>query len=591
VTVPGVILIAATDSAERKRLLGQIDSLTTELVHVEVFATAHELEARLLELTDGGVGVPLVIIDEALEGGATDLAGAADRTGAALLRRSSPSVEAQLASARHDMLRLQRTFLGDSALSDDEVEQAMIDELERALDGPERVVYPAGTVLLEEGQPVEGIQIVLAGRVRLFRRVEDHDVIFHSRTAGRIVGLSAMALREPAAFTCQAITELSAIPVSFTQLDEALQRSATLPVHLVDVLVRSLARRNLRTVEQRVHIDRLARELAVERDQLARALERLAAAQARLIESEKMATLGQLVAGIAHELNNPVAALGRGVDFVAEDISRLSTTPILERVLREALQRPAESTRNQRERRRRLAEELGDEALARRLAGLGFSGAAEAAELLDGTPPGDLDARLDDIELYARLGTSLRNLRSSAARVASLVKSLRSYSRAGQEEYSDVDVEEGLDESLMLLNHQLHEIEVDKDYGGVPTVVGFPGELNQVWTNLLSNAIQAMTGRGRLRVATSCPDADHIRVEISDSGPGIDPADLPRIFDLHFTTKGGRVEFGLGLGLTISRNIVDRHRGTIEVASRPGATTFTVTLPRVGVQASDGGTP
>ena len=124
-----------------------------------------------------------------------------------------------------------------------------------------------------------------------------------------------------------------------------------------------------------------------------------------------------------------------------------------------------------------------------------------------------------------------------------------------------------------------HDIEVDKDYAGVPTVVGFPGELNQVWTNLLSNAIQAMSGRGTLRVATSGPDPGHVRIEISDSGPGIDPADLPKIFDLHFTTKGDRVEFGLGLGLTISRNIVDRHRGTIEVASRPGETTFTVTLP------------
>lgn len=587
----GTILIAVADPAERARLLDEIDTMTTDLVTVEVFESADELTKRLTSLTAVGTAVPLAIIDAALATGSPGLDHAAAAHGTAVLHRSSPTAEAELAAARSDLRRLQRTFLGDSGLSDDEVEQALITELDRVLRTPPRVVHPPGTILLEEGQSVGGIQIVLSGRVRLFRHVEGRDVIFHSRTAGRIVGLSAMALREPAAFTCQAITELTVVPIRFDELDRALQSSATLAVHLVDVLVRSLARRNLRTVEQRMHIDRLARELASERDQLAQALERLEAAQARLIESEKMATLGQLVAGVAHELNNPVAALERGVDFLTDDIARVAPSPVLEGVLRSALERPPESTRRERERRSALAEGLGDEPLARRLAALGVADLDEATEMLAGVPDGDRPAHLDTLELYHRLGTSLRNLRSAAGRVASHVKSLRSYSRAGREEYSDVDIEEGLDESLMLLNHQLHDITVDRRYGGVPTVVGFPGELNQVWTNLLSNAVQAMEGRGTLTVETRADGGGTVEVAVSDTGPGIDAADLPHIFDLHFTTKAGRVEFGLGLGLTISRNIVERHHGTIAVSSQPGQTTFTVTVPEVGVQASEGGQP
>ncbi|NNL70090.1 MAG: cyclic nucleotide-binding domain-containing protein, partial [Acidimicrobiia bacterium] len=316
-SLPAVILVAAADPAERARLGEQVDALTTGLVRVEVYATADELCDRLQELQASSRPTPLLIVDEELLDPADQrLPETAAGADAVLLRRSSPAVASQLAAARDSMRRLQRTFLGDAGLSDDEVERAMIEELDRALDSPARQVYPAGTMLLEEGQTVDGIHIVLEGRVRLYRHVEGSDVVFHSRTAGRIVGLSAMTLRQPSAFNCQAVTELTAIPVSYAELDRALQSSATLSIHLVDVLVRSLARRNLRTVEQRIHIDRLARQLAGERDQLAQTLQRLEQAQARLIESEKMATLGQLVAGVAHELNNPVAALERGTEFL-----------------------------------------------------------------------------------------------------------------------------------------------------------------------------------------------------------------------------------------------------------------------------------
>jgi signal transduction histidine kinase len=597
VTGRSVILVAAFDSVERDRLRHQVDTLTTELVHVEVVSDPSALAERFAQLVGESTSVPLIIIDEELaESAGSDeaLKQLAAEAGTAVLRRSTPSVAAELETARKSIRRLQRTFLGDSGMTDDEVEDAMIEEIERTLDQPERVVYPAGTILLEEAQPVDGIQIVMEGRVRLYRHVEGHDVIFHSRTAGRIVGLSAMALRQPAAFTAQAITELTAIPVTFEQLDTALQRSSTLSIHLVDVLVRSLARRNLRTVEQRTHIDRLARELAVERDQLANALARLEQAQTRLIESEKMATLGQLVAGVAHELNNPVAAIERGADFLTEDIERLTEShplpgAVLASLDRARTQSPL-STRDERELRRTLGAELGDPELGRRLVELGVRSAAEATELVGDLPRDAREALLDEMEIYHRLGMSVRNLRSSAARIASHVKSLRSYARADREKRSDVSVEEGMEESLMLLNHKLGDIEVVRAYSPLPELTGFAGELNQVWTNLLSNAIQAMAGAGTLTVATSVPDPEHVQATITDTGPGIAEEDLSRIFDLHFTTKEGRVEFGLGLGLTITRDIVERHHGIIEVDSRPGNTCFRVTLPIAGVDAIDHGT-
>lgn len=494
-------------------------------------------------------------------------------------RRRQTRATAELEEAR-------RGILGLRDLSDEEVETALIAEIEKVLDNPPRKTYPAGTLLLESGQDVDGVLIVVEGQTSLFLDVDGEEVPFHIRTAGPILGILSLARNKKAFFSCRARTDVTVIEIRSDDLDEALQRSTTLAGLFMSALLRSMVRRNLRGVEMRLKINQLANELRQERDQLAAALKQLESAQNQLIEQEKMALLGQLVAGVGHELNNPVAAILRAAEFVESDVTALTRahpeSQLVADVLVAALRREPVSTREERDFRRALEDHLGDGMLAQRLVELGYRTPAEVERVFGGLEPGDRDTLLEAIESYNRLGTSIRNLRTGARRIADLVQSLRSYARRPTDRSDDVDLRQGLEETLLLLGHRMRAIVVERRYDPVPPVAGHPGELNQVWTNLIVNAIQVMEGEGTLEVAVEKAGESAVAVSITDSGPGIPESDLERIFDLSFTTKQGRVDFGLGLGLRIAQDIVSRHRGRIDVSSRPGRTRFRVTLPAPG---------
>ena len=171
----------------------------------------------------------------------------------------------------------------------------------------------------------------------------------------------------------------------------------------------------------------------------------------------------------------------------------------------------------------------------------------------------------------------LAEVKESTRRISQLVAAVRSYSQMDRASMQQTDVRDGLESTLMILGHKLRGITVVRDYGDVPRIEAYAGELNQVWTNLIDNAADAMGGAGTLRVSTRA-EGDEVVLEIGDTGPGMPPEVAGRAFEAFYTTKD--VGQGTGLGLDIARRIVvERHGGTITIDSHPGETVLRVRLP------------
>jgi signal transduction histidine kinase len=457
-------------------------------------------------------------------------------------------------------------LLIDSTVNDVEIERRMVDQLDRTLGHPPRIRVAPGTILIEQGDDVGGIYVILDGVVRLTSRTPTGDKVLHEQSTGAIIGLLSLAEHRRAMQRCRAVTDVRAIPVTLDQLARALDASPELSRLLMLVLVNSLARRLRRSDELQIELDQ--------------SLADLSAARAQLVASERFAALGEMAAGMAHELNNPAAALGRAVEHVTADVVALLRGDETAEIVRDEADRSmAVPTSELRRRRRELIEAVGDRRLAERLLGIGVHDPDEARRVA-GMPA----ERLDRLELAARLGRALRNAERSAAQIEELVSSLRAYARgddAGGPRIEGVDVVDGVETALRLVAHRLGDIGVDRHFETVEPITAAPGALQQVWTNLLTNAIDAIGegGGGRIEVEVRPLDPSGVLVRVIDDGPGIEPDLLERIFEPRFTTKDGRVRYGLGLGLSISRGIVEDHGGTVEVDSRPGRTEFAVRLP------------
>lgn len=286
------------------------------------------------------------------------------------------------------------------------------------------------------------------------------------------------------------------------------------------------------------------RELTAANAEQARILAELQSAQSQLIQQEKLASLGQLVAGVAHELNNPIGFIYANFPHLEEYVRTLLD------VLDGMRQLP-----------------MSDEARA------------------------ELERRLEEADIDYLRGDLLKIIRSGqsgATRIKDIISSLRSFSRLDEAVEKNARLEDGLDDTLALLRHHLQKrIEVVKDYRLNTAILCHPGQLNQVFMNILYNAIQAIEGPGTVTVSTRREEGWAV-VAIADSGCGIPAETLGRIFDPFFTTK--KVGEGTGLGLSISYGIVQNHGGRIEVDSAPGkGTTFTIRLPIDGKPASQPG--
>lgn len=316
-------------------------------------------------------------------------------------------------------------------------------------------------------------------------------------------------------------------------------------------------------------------------------------------QRDSLATLGKLAAGLAHEINNPAAAAARAVDSLGAADDRLlsSLTELgmrgispeefvaLDALRRDLASRPAPSRVDLADIEDALAERLERQGVDRTWAVAPVLAAANADEawcqqLATAVGPGTVQAGLDWI-VSSLESTALRaEIAESTRRISELVAAVRSYSQVDRAALQNIDVREGIESTLLVLGHRLREgVEVVRDYGeDTPRIEAYAGELNQVWTNLIDNAVDAMAGAGTLRVSTRAGDHAGVVVEIADTGPGM-PADVAgRAFEAFYTTKP--VGQGTGLGLDIARRIVvERHGGTIEIQSQPGDTVLRVRLP------------
>ena len=333
--------------------------------------------------------------------------------------------------------------------------------------------------------------------------------------------------------------------------------------------------------------------------------QRLRETQAALHQSEKMAAIGTLTAGLAHELNNPAAAAHRAAEHLGDSLQALqhATSDLDSLTLNETQRQSLDRLRQELEARAdspvyldTLTRSDLEAALEAWLEGRGVEAAWElapslvnagydeprATQLADDFDPAHLRSLLTWISATYTTLSLLREIRDSAGRLSDIVRAMRQYTYLDQAPIQEVDVHEGIDNTLIILGHKLRDgITVSRQYApALPPVTAYASELTQVWTNLIDNAVDAMNGQGTLVIRTREED-EYVVVEISDDGPGIPDDIQPRLFEPFFTTKAPGE--GSGLGLHVSHNIVaNKHNGQLRVSSRPGETTFEVWLPIEG---------
>ncbi len=488
---------------------------------------------------------------------------------------------------------LKLSFLANIGMNDEQVQRAMVAEIDDALGTPARREHAAGTVLLRQDEPVDTLSILLDGQVQLSHSTGAREIAVHTQSDGGVIGLVALAHGHRAFYTWRATSDITVIPLSLEQLETALQAEPMLSGYIVSTLIRTIGERSKRTAGLLLEVGQLNVQLRDERNQLAGTLRELEESQTQLVESQKMATLGQLCAGVAHELNNPVAAIQRAADFLREDlVAILGELPDGDRIktcMLSAMTSEPLSTRQLRERRATLAKAVGGDDMAQRLVKAGITTLERYREMFGRLTGKKRDRLLDSLARYHQIGRSLRNTSTCSERITAIVKSLRAYTRGDQSPVAGIDLHEGIEGTLLMFGPALRGIEVVKEFGDTPEIECRVGEINQVWTNVISNALQAMDGEGVLRIETDAPKPGRVRVRITDSGPGVPPESLARVFELNFTTKKAKTGFGLGMGLTICKQIIARHGGTIEMTSKPGRTCVSVTLPVRPPQLSDEG--
>src|ERR687890_2422271 len=441
------------------------------------------------------------------------------------------------------------------------------EDLQRLYEMAETVSVPAGQLVLREGDPGNSLYVVLDGELEVTKRHGSQDVLLAVYKAGQFFGEMALLEQAPRSASVRTLRESRLLLISRTAFQTLLSCSPSAPLKI------------LHTVTSR-----------------------LRSTESMLIQNEKMAALGTLAAGLAHELNNPAAAIRRSAaqlrDALAErerltaQLGTLANDPHQKETLgalqAETLERttipPLYDPLALSEREDQLQEWLEDHSvgqawdLAPVLVSFGWD-TRELERLADSFTPVQLPVVVQWLAANSSVYGLLEEVGKSAEAMSEIVKAVKTYSYLDQAPIQEVDVIESLENTLVLLRPKIDAgISITRDYADdVPRIEAYGSELNQVWTNLIDNAIDAIAGKGELILrAFSAENA--VTVDVIDHGPGIPPEIQPRIFEPFFTTKAPGV--GTGLGLHIAYNIVvHKHHGQLQVASKPGETRFRVTLP------------
>lgn len=441
--------------------------------------------------------------------------------------------------------------------------------------------------LFREGDVLHDVYILLGGVVKLYKKKPGTDLDYPviRLESGSLIGIIAFTTGKPSLTTAITAEPSTVLKIPESEIRSLLDRDERMKEYIDEIILANLSERFKSNINLQMKLDSVNNELRKERNELKKAYQELKEAQDRLIYQEKMATLGQLVAGFAHEVNNPTASL-------------LRSTETLEHRISELMNRDGNDSESQKFKNRLY--EAGKKSgypdtatLRKRSSELkeNFTKASASQVRLVAQLPGDLVTELqarnisdaEELDLYLHyfeLGKMFQNIESAGNRISGLVRSLKSYSRTDTDrEWEMIDIREGIHDTLQLTSNRIKFYDIQIALEDIPNIRANPAALNQVWTNIILNAADAMGKNGSL-VIQCRSDENQIEVTIRDSGPGISEEIIDKIFDSNFSTKKSDVKFGLGLGLSISRDIVQQHGGTITAANAPeGGAVFTVRLP------------
>lgn len=441
------------------------------------------------------------------------------------------------------------------------------DDLCRLEERSEALRLPAGQELFAEGQPGQRAFVIHTGEIEIVKRTGDREVLLAVRKAGEVIGEMALLQDAPRSATARARTDAELIAIPKAEIDSLMESS----IGAVQALFRVL-------------------------------LERWQQTQALLTQNERMAQLGTLTAGLAHELNNPAAAVNRAAGQLRAAVAELVSA---ERELasgsdpsRQTAINALRARLDDREppatldaiTRSDLEAEVEDKLLdggfddAWKLAPAVVEiGLVDAVDEIVEVAGNDAAGLLEAIRSGHDVASLLHEVEEGTRRLSAIVRALKSYSYLDQAPVQGVDLTVGIEDTLLILKSKLADIAVKREYAGdLPRIQAYGAELNQVWTNLLDNAADAIHQTGStdgVITIRAFPEGEQVVVEVEDNGAGIAPESIHRVFDSFFTTKPPGSGTGLGLNITYAI-VVHKHRGDIGVTSEPGRTVFRVELPR-----------